>query len=48
MTSTRQKLIETAFDLFGRGGFHGVGLDQIIDTAGVSKQTPLRRGDTLI
>src|SRR5687767_9731316 len=39
MPSTRQKLIETAFELFGRGGFHHVGLDQIIDTAGCSKQT---------
>jgi AcrR family transcriptional regulator len=39
MISTKQKLIETAFELFARGGFHGVGLDQIIDTAGVSKQT---------
>jgi AcrR family transcriptional regulator len=37
--STRQKLIETSFELFGRGGFHHVGLDQIIDTAGISKQT---------
>jgi AcrR family transcriptional regulator len=37
--STRQKLIETSFELFGRGGFHHVGLDQIIDTCGISKQT---------
>jgi AcrR family transcriptional regulator len=39
MTSTRQRLIEIAFELFGRGGFHHVGLDQIIDAAGISKQT---------
>lgn len=37
--STRQKLIEVSFELFGRGGFHHVGLDQIIDACGVSKQT---------
>ena len=39
MTATKDKLVNTAFELFGRGGFHGVGLDRIIDVAGVSKQT---------
>lgn len=39
VTATRDKLIKTAFELFGRNGFHGIGLDQIIDTVGVSKQT---------
>jgi AcrR family transcriptional regulator len=37
--TTRERLVNTAFELFGRGGFHGVGLDRIIDEAGVSKQT---------
>lgn len=39
MSSTRQKLIDTAFELFGRNGFHAIGLDRIIDEVGVSKQT---------
>jgi len=39
MQSTREKLIQVAFEAFGRNGFHGVGLDRIIDEAGVSKQT---------
>jgi AcrR family transcriptional regulator len=37
--NTKQRLIDTAFELFGRGGFHAVGLDQILDAVGVSKQT---------
>ena len=39
MSNTRQRLIECAFELFGRSGFHAVGLDQIIADVGVSKQT---------
>ena len=39
MSATRAKLIQVAFEQFGRRGFHGVGLDRIIDDAGVSKQT---------
>jgi AcrR family transcriptional regulator len=36
---TRQTLIDAAYELFGRRGFHLVGLDQILADAGVSKQT---------
>jgi AcrR family transcriptional regulator len=36
---TRQLLIEAAYELFGRQGFHTVGLDRILTDAGVSKQT---------
>jgi AcrR family transcriptional regulator len=39
MSATRAKLVQVAFEMFGRNGFHGVGLDRIIDEAGVSKQT---------
>lgn len=37
--STRQKLIETGYDLFAHNGFHAIGLDRILDEVGVSKQT---------
>ncbi|HEV7302156.1 MAG TPA: TetR/AcrR family transcriptional regulator [Tepidisphaeraceae bacterium] len=37
--STKQTLIEAAYELFGRHGFHMIGLDRIIADAGVSKQT---------
>jgi AcrR family transcriptional regulator len=36
---TRQTLIDAAYELFGRQGFHLVGLDRILADAGVSKQT---------
>lgn len=39
MSSTRQRLIDTAFELFGRSDFHAVGLDRILEEVGVSKQT---------
>jgi AcrR family transcriptional regulator len=38
-TGTRQILIDAAYELFGRQGFHTVGLDRILSDAGVSKQT---------
>jgi AcrR family transcriptional regulator len=38
-TNTRQILIDAAYELFGRQGFHTVGLDRILADAGVSKQT---------
>src|SRR5688500_13530694 len=38
-TTTRQILIDAAYELFGREGFHTVGLDRILSDAGVSKQT---------
>jgi len=39
MAQTREKLLQAALELFARNGFHAVGLDAIIDRAGVSKQT---------
>lgn len=38
-TGTRHILIDAAYELFGRQGFHTVGLDRILADAGVSKQT---------
>lgn len=37
--NTRKTLIDCAYELFGRNGFHLVGLDQIMADAKVSKQT---------
>src|SRR5690606_5655354 len=37
--NTRDRLIFTALDLFYRGGFHAVGVDQIIAEVGVTKTT---------
>lgn len=37
--STREQLMAAAFDAFQREGFHEVGLERIIDAAGVSKTT---------
>lgn len=39
MSRTREKLLRAAVDLFARNGFHAIGLDVVIDAAGVSKQT---------
>jgi AcrR family transcriptional regulator len=36
---TPQRLIDAAYELFTRQGFHAVGLDRILADAGVSKQT---------
>lgn len=38
-TSTRDRLIRTAHDLFYRKGFHSVGIDEIIAAVGVTKTT---------
>lgn len=38
-STTREKLIRSAYELFHEQGFHGVGLDQIIRKAGVTKTT---------
>jgi AcrR family transcriptional regulator len=35
----RQQLIQTAFDLFYRNGIHAVGINQILQTAGIAKKT---------
>ena len=37
--ATRRRLIDAGYELFLRHGFHGVGLDQVLRHAGVSKQT---------
>lgn len=39
MNKTHQRIIECAYELFGRSAFHALGLEQIIGEAGVSKQT---------
>jgi AcrR family transcriptional regulator len=39
MGQTREKLLQVAVELFARNGFHAIGLDAIIDKAGVSRQT---------
>jgi AcrR family transcriptional regulator len=36
---TKQTLIDAAYLLFGRNGFHAIGVDRILDEVGVSKQT---------
>src|SRR5690554_2771740 len=38
-SSTRERLVDAAFEIFGRNGFHAVGLDRILEEVGVSKQT---------
>jgi AcrR family transcriptional regulator len=35
----REKLVETALELFHREGFHATGIDRILATAGVAKMT---------
>jgi AcrR family transcriptional regulator len=37
--STRQRLIEAMFECSIRNGFHAVGIDRVLEAAGVSKQT---------
>lgn len=39
VSDTKQKLIRVATELFGRNGFHAIGLDAILSAVGVSKQT---------
>jgi AcrR family transcriptional regulator len=38
-SSRRQDLIDTAIDLFNERGFHGVGIEAVIDKAKMSKKT---------
>lgn len=38
-TDTRERIIKVAHDLFYERGFHGVGLDTILDEVGVTKTT---------
>lgn len=37
--TTRQRLVDTAYELFSHHGFHAVGLDQILSEVGVTKTT---------
>lgn len=37
--TTRQRLIEAMFNISARNGFHAVGIDRVLEAAGVSKQT---------
>ena len=37
--NARVQLIDTAIDLFDRHGFHAVGIDKILSTAGLAKMT---------
>jgi AcrR family transcriptional regulator len=39
MSQSRERLLQAAAELFARSGFHAIGLDAVIDAAGVSKQT---------
>jgi AcrR family transcriptional regulator len=39
MGQARERLLRVAMELFARNGFHAVGLDAVIEGAGVSKQT---------
>src|SRR5689334_5569078 len=40
--SARERLIDTSYDLFTRRGIGGVGVDEVIDKAGVAKATLYR------
>jgi AcrR family transcriptional regulator len=37
--ATQQRLLQAAFEIFSRRGFHAVGLDAVLREVGVSKQT---------
>jgi len=39
MSAKREKLIETALELFAKNGFHATGIDTILEHAGVAKKT---------
>ena len=41
MSRAKQSLIEIAIELFGRHGYHAVGLDRLLDGAGVSNGGPI-------
>lgn len=45
-TSAKERLIETAYELFARRGVRGVGVDEIIATANVAKATFYRHFPT--
>src|SRR6266498_5045721 len=38
----RERILRTAYDLFARRGTRGVGIDEVIDRAGVAKATLYR------
>ena len=35
--TVKQRIIETSLDLFQQKGYHGVSVDEIVETAGTSK-----------
>lgn len=39
MSAKREKLVETALELFAKNGFHATGIDTILAHAGVAKKT---------
>ncbi|MDQ1467505.1 MAG: hypothetical protein QOH10_1920 [Actinomycetota bacterium] len=41
-SDARQRILETAYDLFSRRGIRGVGVDEVIQRAGVAKATLYR------
>ncbi len=45
-TSTRERLIEEAGNLFYRNGFQAVGLDQVMDAVGISKTALYKHFDS--
>jgi AcrR family transcriptional regulator len=42
MLSTRERILDTAYDLFSRHGIRAVGVDRIIDTSNVAKMSLYR------
>src|SRR5262249_8415897 len=41
-SAARERILDTAYDLFSRRGIRAVGVDEIIETAGVAKATLYR------
>jgi AcrR family transcriptional regulator len=41
-TDARERILETAYELFSRRGIRGVGVDEVIERAGVAKATLYR------
>jgi AcrR family transcriptional regulator len=41
-STARQRILDTAYDLFSRRGIRGVGVDEVIERAGVAKATLYR------
>ncbi len=39
LRSARERIIDTAYELFAKNGIRAVGVDRIVDEAGVAKKT---------